>query len=132
MVEFHQRYPHPNSARLAHFYADHDREPEIALKQAREAWHVYKNVGVADTLAWCLLKSGNAEEAASKIREAMRWKTPDAEILFHAGMIELALGHSESGRTNLKAALDLNPCFHLVHATTAAALLQAQAPQSGR
>ncbi len=32
------------------------------------------------------------------IRRAMKWKTPDAEIHFHAGMIELALKQPEAAR----------------------------------
>ncbi len=42
VVSFHRQYPHPNSAQLARFYADHDREPNAALKEARTAYDVYK------------------------------------------------------------------------------------------
>ena len=108
------------NAQLARFMADHDREPELALKEARAAYQTYKNVGTTDTLAWCLLKAGKPEEAQKMIRRAMKWKTPDAEIHFHAGMIELALKQPEAARKCFNRALSLNPAFHPVRAKQAA------------
>lgn len=105
---------------LARFLADHDREPELALKEARAAYQTYKNVATTDTLAWCLLKAGKPEEARTMIRRAMKWRTPEAEIHFHAGMIELALGQKEAARKHFNRALSLNPVFHPVHAKRAA------------
>jgi tetratricopeptide (TPR) repeat protein len=111
------------NAQLARFLADHDREPELALKEARTAYLTYKNVGTADTLAWCLLKAGKPEEAREMIRRAMKWKTPDAEIHFHAGMIELALKQPETARKCFHRALSLNPNFHPIRAKLAAELM---------
>jgi len=124
VVAFHQQYPHPNSALLARFYADHDREPETALKEARGAYEVYKNVGIADTLAWCLLKSGRPLEAKDMLVRAMQWKTPDAEMRFHAGMIELALQNPEAAKRHFSKALAMNPDFHPILAATAAERLK--------
>ncbi len=124
LISFHRQYPHPNSALLARFYADHDRELETALKEARTAYEVYKNVNVADTLAWCLLKSGQPEEARRMIRQAMKWKTPDSEMQFHAGMIEVALKHPEAARRCFNQALSMNPDFHPIDAATAGKMLE--------
>lgn len=128
VLAYHEAHSHggqvhshgEGNAQLARFLADHDREPELALKEARAAYQTYKNVGTTDTLAWCLLKAGKPEEARTMIRRAMKWKTPDAEILFHAGMIELALGQPDVARKYFHRALSLNPDFHPVHAKQAA------------
>ncbi len=124
VVVFHQQYPHPNSAQLARFYADHDREIETALKEARGAYEVYKNVGAADTLAWCLLKSGRPQEAKEMLLRAMQWKTPYPEMHFHAGMIELALKNPDAAKRHFEKALAMNPNFHPIHASTAAGYLK--------
>lgn len=128
VLAYHKAHSHDGNvhshgegnAQLARFLADHDREPELALKEARAAYETYKNVGTTDTLAWCLLKAGKLEEARTMIRRAMKWKTPDAEILFHAGMIELALGHQDAARRHFHRALSLNPNLHPVRAKQAA------------
>ncbi len=57
------------------------------------------------------------------IRQAMKWKTPDAEMQFHAGMIEVALKQPGAARRYFNQALSMNPDFHPLHATTAAMLL---------
>lgn len=112
------------NAQLARFYADHDRDLAAALKEAQAAYATYKNVATTDTLAWCLLKACKPEEARAMIRKAMKWKTPDAELHFHAGMIERALKNDEAARRHFNRALSLNPAFHPVHATTATGLLK--------
>ncbi len=124
VVTFHQQYPHPNSAQLARFYADHDREPETALKEALGAYEIYKNVGVTDTLAWCLLRAGQLQEAKEMLARAMKMKTPDPEMYFHAGMIELAQNNPEAAKGHFKKALAMNPDFHPIHAATAAGYLK--------
>jgi tetratricopeptide (TPR) repeat protein len=135
VIAFHQPDTHSHgdghshahgegNTQLARFYADHDRDLAAALKEARAAHATCKNVATTDTLAWCLLKSGHAEEARKMIRRAMKWNTPDAELHFHAGMIERALRNDEAARRHFHQALSLNPAFHPVHAATAAGLLK--------
>jgi len=114
-----QLHSHPN-AQLARFYADHDRNLDDALREARLAYRDYKNVFVADTLAWCYYKKGQYEEAGKTIRKALRLNTPDAAILFHAGMIQAKLGDRGTARKFLYRALSLNPQFHPQDAAVAA------------
>jgi tetratricopeptide (TPR) repeat protein len=76
-----------------------------------------------DTLAWSYHKAGRHEEARSAIRKALARHTPDAEILFHAGMIYTRLGDRVTAQGFLHEALSLNPHFHPAHAATAAATL---------
>jgi hypothetical protein len=44
--------------------------------------------------------------------------------LFHAGMIELALGDERGARNLLRDALETNPNFSILHAGTAARVLE--------
>jgi tetratricopeptide (TPR) repeat protein len=108
---------------MAKFYADHDRNVTQAVEEAEAAFRTRKNVYAADTLAWCYYKSGRYEEARKLIRKALARRTPDAEILFHAGMIHAKLRDRPSAQKYLYQALSLNPHFHPERATTAAATL---------
>jgi tetratricopeptide (TPR) repeat protein len=109
---------------LARFYADRDRNLPEALRMAEEEYKTRKNVLAADTLAWCYYKNGRLREAAEMIERAMSQKTPDARILFHAGMIRYKLGETSAAQRYLYRALSLNPAFSPKDAPTAAALLQ--------
>jgi tetratricopeptide (TPR) repeat protein len=116
--------PRHGNAELARFLCDQNREPGRALEEATAAYQQFKNVYVADTLAWCHYRTGDYEAARSAIHEALRWHTPDAGILFHAGMIHAAAGDRETARSYLYQALNLNPNFHPVGASTAAEKLR--------
>jgi tetratricopeptide (TPR) repeat protein len=76
-----------------------------------------------DTLAWCYYKAERYEDARKAIRKALARRTPDAEILFHAGMIHARLGDRAAAQRYLYQALSLNPHFHPAHAATASATL---------
>jgi tetratricopeptide (TPR) repeat protein len=119
------------NAELARFMADHDLHLDRALREAEQAYETFKNVYVADTLAWCYHKSGRSKEAARLIRRALKWGTPDASLLFHAGMIHARLGDRPAARKYLYQALSLNPHFHPVHADLATATLKELAARSG-
>jgi tetratricopeptide (TPR) repeat protein len=107
-------------SQLARFWADHDRNLAEALRLAESEYQTRKNVFVADTLAWCLLKNGRCEEAKGVIEKALARKTPDASILFHAGMIHAKLGNRGEAQRYLYQALSLNPHFSPVDAPVAA------------
>jgi tetratricopeptide (TPR) repeat protein len=120
---------------IARFYADHDRNLTQALEEAETVYQTRKNVFVADTLAWCYYKNGRYEEAGKTIRKALSQQTPDANILFHAGMIYARLGDRPEAEKYLYQALSLNPNFHLIYAPVAADALKqlgARHPESDR
>ncbi len=108
---------------MARFYADHDRNVTQAAQEAEAASRTRKTVHAFDTLAWSYYKAGRYEEARKAIRKALARRTPDAEILFHAGMIHARLGDRVTAQRFLYEALSLNPHFHPAHAATAAATL---------
>src|SRR5262249_45094377 len=101
-----------------------DRNLPEALKLAEEEYRTRKNVFVADTLAWCYHKNGRPEDAKRMIRKALGRKTPDASILFHAGMIHAGLRDRPAAQRYLYQALSLNPNFCPVHAPVAARTLE--------
>jgi tetratricopeptide (TPR) repeat protein len=108
---------------MAKFHADHDRNLAQAVQDAEAAFRSRKNVYAADTLAWCYYKVERYEDARKTIRKALARRTPDAEILFHAGMIHAKLGDRAAAQRYLYQALSLNPHFHPAHAATASATL---------
>ena len=110
-------------AQTAKFLADHDRDIARATVEAEALVATRKNVYAFDALAWCYYRSGRDEEARRTIGKALAMRTPDAEILFHAGMIHARLGDRVTAQKLLYEALSVNPYFHPIHAGTAAATL---------
>ncbi|HEV8157389.1 MAG TPA: tetratricopeptide repeat protein, partial [Pyrinomonadaceae bacterium] len=83
-----------------------------------------KDIFTADIYAWCLYKKGNFQEAKNIIQEAMRLKTKDARIFYHAGLIEKSLGNKKEAVQFLQKALKTNPSFDLLQAENAKSALQ--------
>jgi tetratricopeptide (TPR) repeat protein len=105
---------------MAQFYADHDRHLPEALQEAEAVYKTRQNIFVADTLAWCYYKNGRYKEAQKFINKAIRLGTPNATILFHAGMIYAKLGVRSLAQKYLYQAVSLNPHFHPLYAALAA------------
>ena len=117
---------------MALFQASHDRDLPDALRAAREEYKTRKNVYAADALAWCLYKNGRCAEAAAMSRAALRKNTPEADFLFHAGMIAAKLKNRPAAQSFLNRAIRLNPNFSPTDAPVAiAALRQFNPPQAG-
>ena len=106
---------------IATFLINHD--PETALGLAQQDFATRQDVYAYDTLAWALFANGQLEEAADAIDAALAVGTRDAELLYHAGRIYVALGDDSRGSALLEDALALNPAFDPVHAPLAEALL---------
>lgn len=99
---------------LALMWADQDIKLDQALEIAKREHEMRKDIYTADVLAWTLYKKGNFEEAKKASEEAMRLKTGDALILYHAGMIEKQLGNKAKAKELLKKALEINPMFDIL------------------
>jgi tetratricopeptide (TPR) repeat protein len=107
---------------MAAFFADHgDSVQAVAL--ARQAYAERPTIFGADTLAWALYRDGRATEAAPLLQASLRLGTRNSRLLYHAGMIELALGQRVTARQHLAEALALNPHFAPLDAPRAAAAL---------
>jgi tetratricopeptide (TPR) repeat protein len=103
---------------LAAFYANHG-SLDRSLQLARDAYAAAPSIYAADALAWALYKEGRAAEAKPYSDEARRLGTPDAGILYHAGMIAGALGDADAAKSLLAKALETNPNFSLLQAPPA-------------
>lgn len=105
-----------NRRNLAIFYLEHDKELPRALELMREDFSERQDIHGRDWLAWALYKNGKPEEAAKIIADAVALGVKDARILYHAGMIELALGHRDRARELFRQSLSANPSFDIAAA----------------
>jgi tetratricopeptide (TPR) repeat protein len=110
------------------FLLDHGRRVPQVLAQARADLRTRRDVYGHDLLAWALHRSGRHAEARQAMTAALARGTRDPMLLYHAGMIEKALGRPERSREYLRDALDIAPNFHPVHARLAREALACQAP----
>jgi tetratricopeptide (TPR) repeat protein len=109
---------------IALFYADHDRNSDEAYNQARMEYEKRQDIYGADALAWTALKAGKIAEAQSAIKDALKLKTRDAKLFYHAGMIAKAAGDNATAVDYLKRALTLNPQFDVLQALNAQKTLE--------
>lgn len=114
-----QQFGNIDQRRLALLWADHDTKLDEALAIAKREHDARKDIFTADIYAWSLYKKGQFQEAKAAITEAMRLKTKDARIFYHAGMIEKGLGNKKDAAAFLQRALKLNPAFDVLQAETA-------------
>jgi tetratricopeptide (TPR) repeat protein len=125
LAQFIEQQPGNNDQRrLALLWADRDTKLDEALSVAAREHETRKDIFTADIYAWCLYKKGQFQEAKSAIAEAMRLKTKDARIFYHAGMIEKSLGNKKAAADYLRKALQTNPAFDILQAEKAKTALQ--------
>ena len=103
-----------NSLESSLFLSDHDLDLSWALEKAKKSYAEQPNIYVADALSWALYKNQKFSEASSYTKEALRLWENDSLILYHQGMIALALGNKVEAKKYLEKALSLNPHFSLL------------------
>jgi tetratricopeptide (TPR) repeat protein len=114
---------------LALFLASKNRDADQAVRLLEAERSTRGGIYVDDAYAWALYRAGRFDEARKASAQALRLRTRDARLLFHAGAIALATGEHEQGRKLINDALTLNPCFDMSGAAEARRLL-ASVPQS--
>lgn len=119
-----QKFGNTDLRRLALLWADRDVRLDEALATATREHDARRDVYTADVYAWCLYKNGKFAEAKAAAAEALKLKTNDARILYHAGMIEKSLGNKKEAAKFLRLALDTNPAFDVLQADKAKTALQ--------
>ncbi|WP_411280521.1 tetratricopeptide repeat protein [Gemmatimonas sp.] len=117
--------PEPFNRQWTLFRLEHERELSATLALLQGEIRTRRDVYGYDQLAWALHLSGDHLSARTAVLQAMRLGTPDANLYYHRGMIEQALGHDESARSHLHRALELNAHFHPVNADRARRELRA-------
>ena len=108
---------------LSLFYSDHDRDLPEALALARKDFEDRKDVYGYDTLAWALLKNNQPEEASQVMAKAFEVGAKDANLDYHAALIQLKLGNKALAKEHLTRALARNPVFS-IHAEDARKILE--------
>ncbi len=105
------------------FLLDHGRHLATVSRKIREEVRTRKDIYAYDLLAWSLHRSGRDAEAQRAMAVALKEGTRDAQLFYHAGMIEHALGHEIAARMQLEKALSVNPYFHPTQIAEARATL---------
>jgi tetratricopeptide (TPR) repeat protein len=113
---------------MAVFEGDRGAPSRAAVARARRAYRERPSVVAADALGWVLSAAGRRRAAARYAREALRLGTRSATFRYHAGIIQLRLGHDSLGLRHLAAALRIDPHFSPLHAEEAGKLLEGAAP----
>jgi tetratricopeptide (TPR) repeat protein len=98
---------------LALFSATQGRDLRRGLVLAKRAFEERPDVYSKDVLAYTMFRAGRVAEAAALARELVAIGTPDARILYHAGLILKASGAGAEGGELMSRALALNPRFQL-------------------
>ena len=105
--------------RMALMWADHGVNLDKAFAITSRESQMRKDILAADAHAWTLYRRGALAEAETAVLSALRLKTNDAKTLFHAGMIQKALGKNAEAKSSLAAALKLNPVFDIIQSDVA-------------
>ena len=83
---------------------------ENALKFARIEYERRPlNIDAGHTLAWVYYKKGNFEEAKKLLKICLRMGTQNAELLEHAGAIEMAIGDTKTANEYFAKSKKINP-----------------------
>jgi tetratricopeptide (TPR) repeat protein len=96
---------------LAGFYSDSEPDPVQALKWARRDLEMRQSVFAYDALAWALYQNGEWKPAAEAAEKALALNTPDAHLIFHAGMIFSRAGDLQRGGELLRRVAKVNPHY---------------------
>lgn len=104
---------------LAMYYANHDIKPAEACDASVKEYETRRDIYGADAVAWTCYKAGRLDEAKNAMKDALRLGTKDAQLFYHAGIIEKALGNKQEARSQIEKALKLNPAFDLLQAEKA-------------
>jgi tetratricopeptide (TPR) repeat protein len=110
---------------LALYHARHGTERERALALADKAVAERATVHTHDVMALALLRAGRVKDANAAMDRALALNTPDARLVLHRGLIELAAGHRDAARASLDRANQQNPHADPLLARELAAMLEA-------
>ena len=96
---------------VTNYQADHSISLGDALRSAEAELTVRRDIYGYDTFAWALYKNHRYADAKQASVSALALGTPDARLLYHAGMIDVALGMDVAACDELREALRISPQF---------------------
>ena len=93
------------------FVLDHGSAADVdrVLAKTRVEMKTRKDVYGYDLLAWALHRQGRDAAARDAAQRALSQNTEDAQLYYHAGVIERSLGNALLARQYLERAVALNP-----------------------
>jgi tetratricopeptide (TPR) repeat protein len=108
---------------IASYDADHGIDTANAVRIAEASLRHRADVYGYDVLAWSLYRAGRYDEAARASDRALALGTPDATLLYHAGLVAAARNDVPRARALLSRALAISPAFDPLQAPRARAAL---------
>ena len=94
---------------LVAYYAEHARKPQEALRIAALERARRGDVYTLDAHAWALFLNGRHREAMNEVNAALKVGVENAEMLYHAGAIAMALEDRATARQHLEKSLAVSP-----------------------
>ncbi len=107
---------------MINYWLDHDLNLTESLTLISREYEERKDIFTCDSYAWALFKNGHIEDARRKIEEALRLKSRDARINYHAGVIFKTLNQGKRAVQHLEIAL--NSAFDPRQAQSAREMLE--------
>ena len=108
---------------MINYWLDHDLNLQEALTLATKEYEARKDIFTCDSLAWAYFKNGQVAGAKKLIEEAVRTKTKDARINYHAGVIYNTLKSRDKAIEHLQLAATLNSSYDPTQAISAKQIL---------
>ena len=105
---------------LIFYYADHVNRPDEALRIAAREIERRKDVYTLDAYGWALAMNGRNDEARQQLHAALSVGVRDAQLFYHAGIIEERAGDVARAAQLLRESLQLNPVSEYAAAARAA------------
>lgn len=108
----------------AAFALNHNRNiPEALTRAKRELDRRPENIDALETYSFALYKSGKASDAVPYIEKAMRLKTNNPTLHYHAGLIYAAMQNTAKAKEQLGLALAENSYLTVLTADSARTML---------
>jgi tetratricopeptide (TPR) repeat protein len=97
------------NANMAWVDAQEGKDLDVALGLAQKAKSLMPEVpSISDTLAWVMYKKGNYSGAIPLLQDCVKRSPDSAQYRYHLGLALIAAGQQEAGKTQLRAALQMN------------------------
>lgn len=108
---------------LAIYYSEHHLFAHDAYAIAKRELRARDDIFTEDTLAWAAAMDDRWGEARVASAKAMRYRTENALLFYHAGAIADHFGKHAEAKADFERALALNASFHPFYADDARARL---------
>ena len=124
-TELDQSRTHTHDRMFSVYLADHNKMLALAQHAATHEIANRKDIYAFDTYAWATYSLARATplptnatgtdyrliESKQYMDKALALGTRDAKLFYHAGLIELALHHTEAGNQYLASSKNINPFY---------------------